>query len=233
MKVFEKKHRVFMNWQKLMRTITIIYILVQTLFLSCNNSSEQKSSVTSADSLKLKLDAIRNDYCLKQFWKGIDTLHFDTVTVFENSLMCYDRLPLGFFSMTHLKFVRLDTETQLDTLTDDIGKLNNIEILEITKSNLKYLPKNIGKLKNLKKLTVAWGMQLTEIPSEIGNLSNLEELDLFRNKLTTLPNEIANLKRLRKLILGENIFTEKERNRISSLLPNCEIQFELNRDYRK
>lgn len=139
--------------------------------------------------------------------------------------MCYHHLPAAFFKMVNLTSVHLDTQINLDTLTGDIGKLVNLEVLEITKSKLKYLPKEIGTLKHLKKLTIAWGGELTEIPAEIGNLVRLEELDLFRNKLTTLPTEITNLKRLKKLILGENNFTENEKKRISKLLPNCEIHF--------
>lgn len=216
-----------------MRINLLINIFFLILFISCDYAGDQKSFGTAADSLTVKQNAIRNEYCLKQFWKGIDTLYLDTITGFKNSLMCYNRLPSSFYKMTHLKSIQLDTETQLDTLTNEIGNLIGLEVLEITKSKLKYLPKNIGKLKNLKQLTIAWGGQLTEIKPEIGNLNKLEELDLFRNRLTTLPDEIANLKQLKKLILGENDFTEKERNRISKLLPNCEIQFDFKSVYQK
>ncbi len=215
----------------------IIYFFTLLMLLSivaCEQSTKkQKALQTIEDNITLKKKNLIKEFYLKQFWKKIDTLDLDTVTVFGNSQMYYHQLPSAFFRMTRLKFVHLDTETNLDTLTDEIDQLIELEILEITKSNLKYLPKNIGKLTNLKKLTIAWGGGLTEIPPEIGNLSKLEELDLFRNKLTTLPDEISKLKNLKKLILGDNNFSEFERSRISRLLPKCEIQFEINTVYRK
>jgi hypothetical protein len=214
-----------------MRTPLLIFILILFLLFSGKYYFDKKPSKEFEDSITEKYEVIFKEYCLKQFWKNTDTLNLDTVTVFRNSQMCYNKLPKAFFRMTHLKFVHLDTQLKLDTLADEIGQLIDLEILEITKSNLKYLPKSIGKLINLKKLTVAWGGGLTEIPPEIGNLSKLEELDLFRNRITTLPNEISKLKHLKKLILGENNFSELEKNRISGLLPKCEIQFLIHKAY--
>ena len=216
-----------------MKYILLIFSLVLILLFSGNYYLDQKPSITLEDSITMRQKVIQREFCLKQFWNKTDTLKLDTVTVFKNSLMCYNKLPSAFFRMTRLKHVQLDTEIKFDTLTEEIGQLIELEILEITKSNLKYLPKSIGKLTNLKKLTVAWGGGLTEIPPEVGNLSKLEVLDLFRNKLTTLPHQISKLKHLKKLILGENNFSESERSRISKLLPNCEIQFEIHSVYRK
>lgn len=198
--------------------------------MSGNYFLNQKQSLIPKDSLTKKQEVVLREFCFKQFWKNIDTLHLDTVTVFRNSQMCYNKLPSVFFRMTRLKKVQLDTEIKFDTLSDEIDQLTELEILEITKSKLKFLPKSIGKLTNLKKLTVAWGGNLTEIPPEVGNLSKLEELDLFRNKLTTLPDEISKLKHLKKLFLGENNFNESERKRISGLLPKCEIQFDFHNE---
>ncbi|WP_082292438.1 leucine-rich repeat domain-containing protein [Leptospira noguchii] len=68
---------------------------------------------------------------------------------------------------------------------------------------LTTLPKEIGKLKNLQELDLI-GNQLTTLPKEIGNLQKLQYLDLAHNQLTTLPKEIGKLKKLNVLDLTGN-----------------------------
>ncbi|EMN49155.1 leucine rich repeat protein [Leptospira interrogans str. L1207] len=65
---------------------------------------------------------------------------------------------------------------------------------------LKTLPKEIGNLQNLKELYLSRN-QLTKLPQEIKNLESLLEIYLYDNQFTTLPKEIGNLKNLRNLVI--------------------------------
>ncbi|WP_300662853.1 leucine-rich repeat domain-containing protein [Fluviicola sp.] len=108
-------------------------------------------------------------------------------------------------NLTHLTF-----DYYNDTiLTPDIGNLNKLQFLELGKSKLQSLPKEIGQLKELKKMSLStnWG-QAIEIPSEIGNLHQLEEIDWSWCRIKTLPGSIGNLGELRKLSLWGSNLTE-------------------------
>jgi len=167
-----------------------------------------------------------NSWRIKDFWRGIDTTNLINCTVFNHYSQSVLYLPDRFYDMKNLKTIIMDTQTKLVFLSPKIKNFKKLETLIIQKSNIKSLPKEIGELRNLKTLTIAWGGQLTEIPKEIGQLENLEHLDLWRNNLTTLPIEIKKLKKLKTLLLGENLFSPAERDRIKKLLPNCKIQFD-------
>ncbi|MDH4129427.1 MAG: leucine-rich repeat domain-containing protein, partial [Spirochaetota bacterium] len=79
-------------------------------------------------------------------------------------------------------------------------------------------------LRNLKSLFL-WSNNISKIPTEIGKLEKLELLYLWKNNLTTLPDEIKNLKRLKRLDIKRNPLSEKEKERIKSLLPNVNVSF--------
>lgn len=165
---------------------------------------------------------------IHDFWKKYDKSIRDTLTIFNDFSVSIKELPDEFYQLKHLRIVKLDFEISLEELSSDVKNFTELEELLIQKSKLTSLPKEIGQLKKLKSLTVAWGGQLSHIPPEIGDLENLEHLDLYRNNLTTLPESIKNLKSLKLLRLGENNFSEDEKQRIKRLLPNCEVRFDYN-----
>ena len=57
---------------------------------------------------------------------------------------------------------------------------------EIDEDEIIYLPPEIGKLTNLEILNVDFN-NLTTLPPEIGSLTNLTDLELGINPLTALP----------------------------------------------
>jgi Leucine-rich repeat (LRR) protein len=201
------------------------------LLSNVNWNKDSLAFVAKGDSLNARKR--RDKYSYDDFWGNIDTSRLESQIVFANTMMYYSQLPKNFFKMIHLKEVYLEDQVRIDSLPNDIGKLTDLNTLVITKSKIRYIPKSIGELKKLKILVIAWGGRLREVPPEIGELKELIELDLFRNKLKTLPPEIGKLKKLRKLILGENDFSEIEKERIAELLPHCEIQFEYNLVYKR
>ena len=71
---------------------------------------------------------------------------------------------------------------QIETLPDEIGNLENLQVLALENNKIKALPDSICKLKKLKTLF------------------------LHKNKLTKLPNGLSQLKELQKLTLHTNGF---------------------------
>ena len=63
------------------------------------------------------------------------------------------------------------------------------------------------------------------IPSEIKRIKSLKKLDLWSNELSEIPNEISELTNLKELDLRVIQFSDKDIERIISLLPNTKIYF--------
>ena len=91
-------------------------------------------------------------------------------------------------------------------------------------NELTSLPEGIDKLTNLKWLDL-YNNKLTNLES-IGKLTNLKWLGLQRNKLTSLKG-IEKLTNLEWLDLkGKmNLISDAEKERITALLPDTEIEF--------
>jgi Leucine-rich repeat (LRR) protein len=92
-------------------------------------------------------------------------------------------------------------------LDSNLYKLTHLNFLEIAKTKLSAMPKQIGQIKNLTSL-LCHTNELTSIPIEIGLLSNLKNLDFSNNKITSLPSELSNLKELFTINLSGNQLTE-------------------------
>lgn len=86
----------------------------------------------------------------------------------------------------------------MTSLPKEIGRLPNLEWLNLNGNQLTELPKEIDQLVNLKWLFID-GNQLTELPVELALLGKLEYLDLNGNQITELPNEISQLSNLKHL----------------------------------
>jgi hypothetical protein len=92
-----------------------------------------------------------------------------------------------------------------------IFDLNQLNLLEIAKTKLNALPKELGQLNNLTTL-MCHHNELNSLPSELGKLVNLKHLDLSFNKLEKLPTELGNLRELMTINLSSN--------QLSELFPN-------------
>ncbi len=99
---------------------------------------------------------------------------------------------------------RLDIDNlNLGKLSDKIGQLSNLSVLNIGENNLKELPENIGNLKNLSYVSLN-NNNIRNFPESFGNLKNLQELMLSYNNLTILPQPIRKLPNLKRLYLTGN-----------------------------
>eukprot|EP00913_Durusdinium_trenchii_P001397 g1292.t1 len=117
------------------------------------------------------------------------------------------------------------------TLTAAIGKWTKLELININNHSLNTLPDELSKLQCLRELKIrknpltslpdtlnlnAFSNRLTSIPSSCALLQNLQGLYLQHNQLTTVPEAVCKLPDLsvRMLNLGRNNLTS---------LPTCDL----------
>lgn len=96
-----------------------------------------------------------------------------------------------------------DNEGNLDK---NLFKLKLVNFLEIAKTKLSSIPKEIHQMENLTSLLIH-SNELTSIPAEVGKLVNLKNLNLSNNKLISLPEELKNLTELMTINFGGNQLT--------------------------
>ncbi|KAI9297704.1 outer arm dynein light chain 1, partial [Neoconidiobolus thromboides FSU 785] len=92
------------------------------------------------------------------------------------------------------------SKNQLRKLPDTIGCLLKLKELKLNQNQLTYLPRSIGNLKKLNVLNLS-NNNIKYIPKDLGKLINLINLDLSHNPVKVIPAEIAQLQFLRKLKL--------------------------------
>ena len=111
--------------------------------------------------------------------------------------------------LTHLTTLKLYNDKWhkmpklLSKLLNEIGKLTQLTILDLSENRLCYLPVEILHLTQLTTLDLCIN-RLTELPVEILHLTRLSILDLCINRLTELPVEILHLTQLSILDVADN-----------------------------
>ncbi|XP_031128520.1 disease resistance protein RPM1-like [Ipomoea triloba] len=113
-----------------------------------------------------------------------------------------NRIPKEVFKLFHLKYLSL-RNTGLRNVSKSIGRLQNLEILDLKYIDVFELPVEIGKLHKLWHLTVgSIHNGAVCAPLEIGRLLFLQRLSYVQAKETNgvkMVSEIGNLTQLRKL----------------------------------
>ena len=84
------------------------------------------------------------------------------------------------------------------------------------------ISEQIGRLENLERLYL-FDNQLSSIPEQIGELEKLEILSLNNNQLAWIPEQIGLLQKLRHLYLQGNFTLQGLPNEIVHLNPTCEV----------
>ncbi|XP_022769623.1 uncharacterized protein LOC111313193 isoform X4 [Durio zibethinus] len=74
-----------------------------------------------------------------------------------------------------------------------------LQVLDLSHTSIKSLPKSLPKLVSLKKLSLRGCELFMELSPQVGKLKNLEELDLDETQIIDLPSEIGRLVKLSHL----------------------------------
>lgn len=134
-----------------------------------------------------------------------------------------DRLPNKLSRLDKIVSINL-LGNLFETFPKVLCKLTTLDEISLSSNQLTSVGPEIGQLKNLRILIVNNNL-LKELPKEIGDLTNLLYLDIGNNQLTSLPEGIKFLTSLQELHVERNNLTEKEKQRIKTLLPKCIIHF--------
>jgi len=150
------------------------------------------------------------------------------ITALDLSEKNLDKFPTEVLNHPQLEVLLLSETRTSSTfeIPEEIGRLKNLKILDMSGNKLSTIPSGIGNLRNLQKLDISsnqlhalpdslWYLvELTHlwvndnnlrlIPSGIGNLRNLQKLDIGSNQLDTLPDSFWRLDNLSKLYIYRN-----------------------------
>ncbi|KAJ0925079.1 putative TIR domain, P-loop containing nucleoside triphosphate hydrolase [Helianthus annuus] len=122
---------------------------------------------------------------------------------------CYKlkSLPGSICSLHYLSVLSL-VDCGIEELPEDIGQLECLEVLDLTRSKIKHLPDSICKLKHLRVLILD-GCKVCKLPEDVGQIDSLYTLDLRSTKIRDVPSSICKLKHLKELQLSNCSELEK------------------------
>jgi len=124
------------------------------------------------------------------------------------------------------KVYKLDLhKTKLKEIPKEIFTLTNLQELNLSKNKLTTIPKEIGKLKNLQVLNFS-ANEIDTVPAEIGQLINIQKLILNQNVINHLPTTIGNLTKMYFLDLWGNNIQEfpKEISKLQNTLKYIDLR---------
>ena len=114
--------------------------------------------------------------------------------------------------------------SKVKSLPGTIGKLQNLEELDLSRNAMESLPSQIASLQKLKRLTLDYN-DIHELPSFVGNLKSLQELSVCSNEGIKLPMSLSNLNGL-KIFMGNNKLKIKDQEELRRLFPKATFSFE-------
>ncbi|XP_008785786.3 putative disease resistance protein RGA3 [Phoenix dactylifera] len=99
------------------------------------------------------------------------------------------------------------TDTGLESLPDSVGNLLHLRHLDLDRTNVKILPESIGRLQNLQTLKLLGCKSFHMLPKAITSLCNLRCLHLTGTPLSHLPKgtgKLTHLNDLRGFVVGDD-----------------------------
>ncbi|MGB8169836.1 MAG: COR domain-containing protein [Chthoniobacteraceae bacterium] len=100
-----------------------------------------------------------------------------------------------------------EKKPKLTELPESLGRLTQLQTLDLSGNQLTALPEWLGQLTQLQTLDLSRN-QLTALPESLCQLTQLESLDIVGNKLVHLPATMSGLSRLKSLSAGGNSFRQ-------------------------
>lgn len=120
-------------------------------------------------------------------------------------------IPQALANLTDLRQLNLNNNPHLDVYSFDWSALQDLEVLQLSRTDLNSLPSSIGLCQNLRQLKL-YRNELFEFPQDIIELFRLELLDLSYNQIPSIPDWIAEFSRLKRLHLEWNLITQLPEN---------------------
>jgi len=131
--------------------------------------------------------------------------------------------PKEIFTFKNLQYLDV-SKNNFKYLPDSFNMLPNLQVLMVSKCGLEKLPAHIGDLKNLKHINANQN-NITRIPYSFGLLEKLEFADLWSNDLEAYPESLKELKKLRWMDLRNILIPLDKQNELKQFLPQAIIEF--------
>lgn len=131
--------------------------------------------------------------------------------------------PKEIFTFKNLQYLDL-SKNNFKYLPDSFNMLPNLQVLMVSKCGLEKLPAHIGDLKNLKHININQN-NITRIPYSFGLLEKLEYADVWSNDLEAYPESLKELKKLRWMDLRNILIPLEKQNELKRYLPQAIIEF--------
>ncbi|XP_057832592.2 probable disease resistance protein At1g61300 [Cryptomeria japonica] len=114
---------------------------------------------------------------------------------------CLSKVPKA-FGAPYIRSLLLAGNTSLTKIPKEvIGSMTALRVLDLSRTALQSLPKNVGSLKHLVCLRLC-SVPVKKLPYSVGTLRNLQVLDLYQSDITQLPSSISKLTSLKILDVG-------------------------------
>jgi Leucine-rich repeat (LRR) protein len=114
----------------------------------------------------------------------------------------FETLPDQLGDVENLRKLYL-TRGIVTSLPESFGNLQKLEELSLSAHRFSRLPEPVTRLTNLRTLNLP-SNQIEELPESFGDLASLEDLDLALNRIRTLPEAFGRLTNLKRLDLNSN-----------------------------
>jgi Leucine-rich repeat (LRR) protein len=154
---------------------------------------------------------------------GEGLLNPDSVFVLDLSKQKRKTLPDEVRQFRNLQELRL-SRNSLSELPDWIGELTHLRKLDVSNNKLTSIPVSIGLLDKLEFLGLNRNL-IRELPVEIGGLVSLQVLEMWDNELEVVPDELKKLHALKVFELRGILFSQRDQERIRSLVPDADVFF--------
>jgi Leucine-rich repeat (LRR) protein len=93
-------------------------------------------------------------------------------------------------------------------LSDAIGHLANLRMLDLGHNRLRSLPESLGRLVGLRDFLYLHDNQLTTLPASLGRLTWLRYLNLSENAFDELSAAVTSMQDLMEVRVTDNRLTE-------------------------
>lgn len=114
-----------------------------------------------------------------------------------------DVFPSGLDKFPVLQKLSVRGQARCASVPEEVGKLKNLQMLDLSETGAKTLPDSFGAMSGLRHLYLS-GNAMTNFPVQVCALEGLGYLNLDRNEIASIPDEVGQMKGLKWLRLNFN-----------------------------